>query len=91
MVWGVHLKLPNSILGGLMPNYEYTCECGKTFEKIMRMQDRHTVQCSCGRLAKLKIMPVPFKFTKSTYVFSSETGELLHRGQTKQTIGVPGV
>lgn len=74
-----------------MPNYKYTCECGNIFEKIVPMQDRNSVHCSCGLPATLQICPVPFKFAKATYVRSAETGELLHKGQTHDAIGVPGM
>lgn len=38
-----------------MPLYEYECECGRKFEAIKSIADRHNTICKCGRIAKLKI------------------------------------
>ena len=38
-----------------MPLYEYDCKCGKKFEAIMSIADRHNAICECGRIARLKM------------------------------------
>ena len=38
-----------------MPLYEYSCECGETFEKVRPIAERHNVQCDCGQMGKLKM------------------------------------
>ncbi|EKT3983759.1 zinc ribbon domain-containing protein [Klebsiella aerogenes] len=38
-----------------MPLYDYTCECGKEFEKRRSISDRQTAECSCGKIAKQQL------------------------------------
>ena len=40
-----------------MPTYSYRCECGKTFDRILRLKDFDTPQmCVCGKQASRVIM-----------------------------------
>ena len=42
-------------LGVAMPLYEYRCECGKQFESVRSIDNRHNAMCKCGNIAKLKV------------------------------------
>jgi len=38
-----------------MPLYEFKCECGNTFDKVMKMKSNSSkALCSCGKWAKRK-------------------------------------
>lgn len=45
-----------------MPNYEFTCECGNTFEREFKMTDKHLALCDCGKLAKKVYVAVATHF-----------------------------
>lgn len=38
-----------------MSLYEYECECGRTFDALRSIANRHSVTCVCGRVPSLKI------------------------------------
>jgi len=38
-----------------MPLYEYNCGCGRSFEALKSIADRHNTVCECGRTAKLRM------------------------------------
>lgn len=41
-----------------MPMYDFSCECGKKFEALARMDERQK-ECSCGKLAE-RVMASPW-------------------------------
>lgn len=34
-----------------MPLYTYTCPCGKTFDRILKIHERDDQRCACGQAA----------------------------------------
>jgi len=64
-----------------MPNYEYQCECGKAFEKIMPMSERHNAKCSCGATPQLKISGAGFRIAEP-FTVCSQDGTILKQTQT---------
>mgnify|MGYP001614360595 CR=1 FL=1 len=47
----------------MSPNYQYQCQCGNQFEKIMPIALRHEAHCpDCGRLAMKKLSAFNFSF-----------------------------
>lgn len=45
-----------------MPSYEFICECGKSFEREFKMDDKHLALCKCGKLAKKVYVAVATHF-----------------------------
>ena len=75
-----------------MPVYEYVCECGRRFEALRSIEERHSATCDCGVRAKLMLSTFSFKFynpfTKDGEGFSSvayEPDEHKHRVKTNMS------
>lgn len=34
-----------------MPDYDFICECGKSFTRTFKMDEKHFALCECGKLA----------------------------------------
>jgi putative FmdB family regulatory protein len=45
-----------------MPSYEFTCECGKEFERTFKMDEKHLALCECGKLASKKFTVIAAHF-----------------------------
>ena len=35
-----------------MPLYDFACECGNTFERMVPVDERHEQPCGCGKSAR---------------------------------------
>ena len=68
-----------------MPNYEYKCQCGNEFDKLMPMDKRHDVLCSCGEKAQLKISAVGFRIAVPFTVVDSKGNTLQQRQAVNNT------
>ncbi len=64
-----------------MPIYEYICNCGATFDRVMPMDKRHNVVCACGTKAKIRIGNVSYRVAQPFRVYAHD-GTLLHETQT---------
>lgn len=72
-----------------MPLYEYKCECGRQFEAIRSIQDRHNVTCECDRKPELKPQrPALFIMAGSFKVFAHD-GKVLHERQVAENSPPP--
>jgi len=64
-----------------MPLYEYSCECGRTFEELVPMDKRHDVLCSCGRKPQILIGSVFYRMAEFFSVLDHK-GNILQQTQT---------
>lgn len=60
-----------------MPVYVYRCECGRKFEDIKSIADRHNVVCSCGKVPELVISFNGSIQMDSNFRFFADNGELI--------------
>ena len=72
-----------------MPNYEYRCECGKTFERILPIEKRYDTTCSCGKQAQLLISHTNLRIAEPFSVLAHD-GTVLHQTQTIEKTPPPG-
>lgn len=67
-----------------MPLYEYTCECGKEFEAIKSIGDRHNVICECGKVSNLKISSWGKVVVAGVFTVIGHDGAVLDKRQTTE-------
>lgn len=67
-----------------MPLYEYECECGRTFEAIRSIEDRHNAVCECGRTPKLKVSAWARVMFAGLFTVVGGDGTVLSQKQTTE-------
>lgn len=55
-----------------MPLYEFHCDCGKTFDKLVSIEKRDDVLCNCGAKPTIKIGASSFRMSESYTVVDGE-------------------
>jgi len=68
-----------------MPLYEYKCECGRAFEAIRSIEDRHNVICECGKKAELKMSKWGRVIFAGLFTVVGGDGTILSRKQTTES------
>lgn len=67
-----------------MPLYEYECECGRKFEALRNIEDRHNVACECGKVPNLKVSKWGRVLIAGTFTIVGGDGRILDRRQTTE-------
>jgi len=65
-----------------MPIYEYRCECGKEFEALRGIENRHDVTCECGKVPKLKVSKWGRMLIAGTFTVVGGDGTILEKRPT---------
>lgn len=74
-----------------MPLYEYECSCGKTFELLKSIENRHDTICECGRVPILKISSWGRVFIAAPFTVVGPGGNVLSRTQSTERTAILGV
>ena len=74
-----------------MPLYEYECECGRKFESLMSIEQRHCAVCDCGKVPELKISSWGRVLVAAPFTVVGHSGAILSRTQTTERTAIVGV
>ncbi len=64
-----------------MPIYEYGCGCGRSFEALKSIEDRHNVTCGCGRVPEIKMPRTALFIIAAPFRVLAHDGTVLHERQ----------
>ena len=71
-----------------MPLYEYECECGKKFEALRGIENRHNVTCECGKEPNLKVSKWGRVLIAAPFTVVGNDGIILSKTQSTECIPI---